>query len=313
MDIVKLKSQIKSGKLDNLYIFVGEEIGLMNLYIAKMNEQPHRVDAVSGIWKKLTSRGLGGQKGFYVVRDDKEFLQAEKVWSTADKMIRYGTLVLLYTNLDKRSRFYKTFEDRIVTFDKMTRPQLVKFVLSQFPERFQVNEEKAEYLCEACNDDYTQIQNEIDKLTRLMTSADGIFYQIGFRRMVDEVVRAPKYADVFSMANHVMQYKSIKAVEQMQFLLDNGESGIGMITVLYNNFRNAVQVLSSVESAKEISEKYGIHIAAVTNILNNFDYSMDGAIRAMRILQDAESGIKSGKYDENKAPMIALCRILNLE
>ena len=307
MDIVKLKSQIKSGKLDNLYVFVGEEIGLMNLYIGKMCSEAHRVESVAGVWKRLTSRGLGGGKNFYVVRDDKEFLQAEKVWSTAEKMIRYGTLVLLYTSLDKRSRFYKEFESRIVTFDKMTRPQLIKFVISQFP--FEVTEEQADYLCEACNDDYTQIGNEIDKLCRIRAM---VTHQ-SFQRTVDEIVRAPKYADTFSMANNVMQYNGKKAVEQMQFLIENGESGIGMITVLYNNFRNAVQVLSSTESAKEISEKYGIHIAAVSNILNNFDYSLEGAIRAMRILQDAESGIKSGKYAEDKAPMIALCRILNLE
>ena len=307
MDIVKLKSQIKSGKLDNLYVFVGEEIGLMNLYIGKMCSEAHRVESVAGVWKRLTSRGLGGGKNFYVVRDDKEFLQAEKVWSTAEKMIRYGTLVLLYTSLDKRSRFYKEFESRIVTFDKMTRPQLIKFVISQFP--FEVTEEQADYLCEACNDDYTQIGNEIDKLCRIRAM---VTHQ-SFQKTVDEIVRAPKYADTFSMANNVMQYNGKKAVEQMQFLIENGESGIGMITVLYNNFRNAVQVLSSTESAKEISEKYGIHIAAVSNILNNFDYSLDGAIRAMRILQDAESGIKSGKYAEDKAPMIALCRILNLE
>ena len=52
MDIVKLKSQIKSGKLDNLYVFVGEEIGLMNLYISKMSDEAHRVDSVAGVWKR---------------------------------------------------------------------------------------------------------------------------------------------------------------------------------------------------------------------------------------------------------------------
>ena len=308
MDIVKLKSQIKSGKLDNIYVFVGEEIGLMNLYIGKMCEEAHRVDTVAGVWKRLTSRGLGGEKSFYVVRDDKEFLQAEKVWSVADKMIRYGTLVLLYTNLDKRSRFYKAMESPIVTLEKMTRQQLINFVSKQ--SSFGVSEGELDYLCEACNDDYTQIQNEIDKLSRVW---DDMRKHSSFREVVDNLVRAPKYADTFSMANNVMQYNGKKAVEQMQFLLDNGESGIGMITVLYNNFRNAVQVLSAAGTAKEISEQYGIHIAAVSNIMNNFDYSKDGALRAMRILQDAESGIKNGKYAEDKAPMIALCKILNLD
>ena len=308
MDIVKLKSQIKSGKLDNIYVFVGEEIGLMNLYIGKMCEEAHRVDTVAGVWKRLTSRGLGGGKAFYVVRDDKEFMQAEKVWSVADKMIRYGTLVLLYTNLDKRSRFYKALEPHIVTFEKMTRQQLINFVSKQ--SSFGVSEDELDYLCEACNDDYTQIQHEIDKLSRVWKDMQQHY---SFRASVDYLVRAPKYADVFSMANNVMQYNGKKAVEQMQFLLDNGESGIGMITVLYNNFRNAVQVLSAAGTAKEISEQYGIHIAAVSNILNNFDYSKDGAMRAMRILQDAESGIKNGKYAEDKAPMIALCKILNLD
>lgn len=311
MDIVKLKSQIKSGKLDNLYVFVGEEIGLMNLYISKMSSEAHRVDSAAGVWKRLTSRGLGKGKPFYVVRDDKEFMQAEKVWTTAEKMIKYGTLVLLYTSLDKRGRFYKAMEEHMVVFDKMTRHQLVNFVMKKFP--FEIREDQADYLCEACNDDYTQIENELDKLVRLMSGGEGYPARMKFKQTVDEVVRAPKYADTFSMANHVIQYNGKKAVEQMQFLLDNGESGIGMITVLYNNFRNAVQVLSAGGTAKEISEKYGIHVASVSNILNNFNYSIDGAIKAMRILQDAESGIKSGKYVEDKAPMIALCKILNLE
>ena len=310
MDIVKLKSQIKSGALDNIYVFVGEEIGLMNLYIEKMCSSAHRVESVAGVWKRLTSRGLSKEKPFYVVRDDKEFLQAEKVWSVADRMIRYGTLVLLYTNLDKRSRFYKEFEPHIVVFDKMTKRQLVNFITNSFG--FPISENEAEYLCEACNDDYTQLQNEMDKLTRLIENTDAL-KRGSIKALIDEVVRAPKYADVFSMSNHVMQYRGAKAVEQMQFLIDNGESGIGMITVLYNNFRNAVQVLSSSSSAKEISERYGIHIAAVSNILNNFDYSVKGAMKAMAILQEAEAGIKNGKYTENKAPMIALCRILNLE
>ncbi len=311
MDLVTLKSQIKSGKLDNLYVFVGEEIGLMNLYISKMSDEAHRVDSVAGVWKRLISRGFGKGKTFYVVRDDKEFMQAEKVWATAEKMIKYGTLVLLYTSLDKRGRFYKAMEEHMVVFDKMTRHQLVNFVIKEFP--FEVTEQQADYLCEACNDDYTQISNEIDKLVRLMSGGQGFLNRVGFKKTVDEVVRAPKYADTFSMANHVIQHDIEKAVEQMQFLLDNGESGIGMITVLYNNFRNAVQVLSARGTAKEISEKYGIHVAAVSNILNNFDYSIDGAIKAMRILQDAESGIKNGKYAEDRAPMIALCKILNLE
>ncbi len=309
MDLVKLKSQIKSGNLDNFYIFVGEEIGLMNLYIDKMCKEVRRVDSVASVWKRLTSRGLGKSSGFFVVRDDKEFVQSEKVWETAEKMIRYGTLVLLYTNLDKRSRFFKAFEDRIVEFNKMTRPQLVHFITKTADST--LNEREAEYLCEACGDDYTQIVNEIDKIRRLREC--GRFSKVPFNDIVDEVVRTPRYADTFSMANKVMQYKGTAAVKQMQYLLDNGESGIGIITVLYNNFRNAVQVLSASGSSKEIADKYGIHPAAVTNILNNFNYSVDGAIRAMRILQDAESGIKTGKYSEDTAPMVALCKILNLD
>lgn len=311
MDLVTLKSQIKTKKLDNFYIFVGDEIGLMNLYIGKMNSNAHRVDSVAGVWKKLVSRNLGGGKPFYVVRDDKEFMQAEKIWATAEKQIRYGTLVLLYTSSDKRSRFYKAFEDRIVTFDKMTRPQLARFIEKSIT--FKATEDEIEYLCEACNDDYTQIQNEIDKLTRLIDGYDEVTKGASLKQIIDQVVRAPKYADTFSMANNVMQYKPQKAVEQMQFLLDNGESGIGMITVLYNNFRNALMVFSCSGSAKEISEQTGIHVAAVSNILNNFEYTDSQAIRAMRILQEAESGIKNGKYAENRAPLIALVKILNLE
>lgn len=304
MDIVKLKSQIKKKELDNFYIFVGEEIGLMNLYLEKMSENILRVDNLAGVWKRLTSRGLGKDKPFYVVRDDKEFIQSEKIWSTAKSSIKYGTVVLLYTSLDKRSRFYKAFEDSIVVFDKMTQAQLVNFITK---DKLGLSEKEAEYLCEACNNDYTQITLELDKLNRVGITNERI------EDVIDEIVKAPKYADTFAMANNVIQYNAQKAMTQMQYLLDNGESGIGMITVLYNNFRAAVQVLCESGSSKEISERTGLNPYTVSNILNNFDYSLDGAEKALGILQDAESGIKTGKYDEDKAPLIALCKILNLE
>ena len=129
MELVELNKQLRTNVIGNFYIFVGEEIGLQNVYLKQFGEY-RRVDAVSEVLSKLTARGFGFNKGIkevYVVRDDLEFLTNKHLAKNIKQLekAKLGTLVLQITNANKKSAWYKTLKDYVVEFNKLTPTQLI--------------------------------------------------------------------------------------------------------------------------------------------------------------------------------------------
>ena len=77
MKLPELKEHITKSKLLPLYIFTGEEVAIMDIYLQKMGEivgNLKRVDSVSSIYGKMQNHSFASKNSCYVVRDDKEYL-----------------------------------------------------------------------------------------------------------------------------------------------------------------------------------------------------------------------------------------------
>ena len=87
MTVGEVKKQIKDKKPLSFYIFTGEELEVMNIYVKKIAEvagaNVNRADTLSSVFSKVQSRSMFSQKTCFVIRDDKEFLSAENVWENA--------------------------------------------------------------------------------------------------------------------------------------------------------------------------------------------------------------------------------------
>ncbi len=71
ISLVQLKKDIKNNTLDNFYIFEGEEIGILNMYINQMGKTIIRADEVENIWRRLTTSSISMESGLvFVVRGD---------------------------------------------------------------------------------------------------------------------------------------------------------------------------------------------------------------------------------------------------
>ena len=219
MELIELNRAIMEHNLDNFYIFTGEEINLMNLYLNQIGDN-ERVDTVLEIWSKLTSTGKFTKPKFktYVVRDDMEFAKDEKAWSNISK-IKNGRLVLLYTDIKKTTKFYKHFKDIIVEFKHLTTAQLYHQLQQNPKYAIIVNADKniLEYFIESCNNDLNTIDNEVDKYTRLKDS--GVVTAFNKNTIDMLIIPDPKY-NVFQLIDLIMA-QDIRAVEVLQYLVDH--------------------------------------------------------------------------------------------
>ena len=71
-NLMDLMSDIRENNLKPFYIFIGEEIGLMNVYLGHINLNVIRESSVLTTLPSLTQRSLIASNRVYAVRDDKD-------------------------------------------------------------------------------------------------------------------------------------------------------------------------------------------------------------------------------------------------
>lgn len=305
MELVELNRQLRSGTYGNFYIFVGDEIGLQNVYLKQFGEYK-RVDTVSEILSKLTAKGFGFNKGakeVYVVRDDLDFLTNKHLEENIKQLekAKLGTLIIQITNANKKAAWYKTWNYYVVEFKKLTSTQLIHQI-----QHYNLTDNQAtlKYFVSACNNDYTTSLNEIDKYTRLHDA--GVYETFSIDTLLD--MMPPKYDyTVFDFIDLVMQH-DMKAVHVMDLLLEQNQNPLGILSLLYQNISKAILVVGH-KGQQGITEKTGLPYWQIKKILNNTRISPGGLLASIRFIQQYDNGIKSGKYD----PEVGLqCCILNI-
>ena len=130
MNLQELQKQIIDNKIDNLYIFLGEEIAIQKIYINKIAEiknlEIQYIEEYKQIHNSLKVQDLFNTKKLYVILDDVDITKQEKVWEEINP--NENIIIFKYNNLDKRNKFYKQFENKIVEFNKLSDEVLIKYI-----------------------------------------------------------------------------------------------------------------------------------------------------------------------------------------
>lgn len=295
VNLMEFMTHIKEDRLLPFYIFTGEEIGLMNVYLAKMKTPVKRESSVASILRPLTQRSIVANDKVFAVRDDKDFLSTESRWKSLED-IKYGTLILLYTKIDGRSKFLKQFSDHVVQFDRMTTTQL----MNHFSKKFKVPANLLKQVIELCDRDYSRIENELDKISRV---------QLPTEEAVDSLIHKDLQFEVFEAVDSVIRYEPQRAFEYVQTLIATHDNVLGFLTLLYNNFAAASRILG-MENAKEST--VNVKQFTINKIKSNFNYTLNSAFEGMTIIGDIVEGIKTGLYTDVVGVQICLLKIFNL-
>lgn len=303
MELVELNRAIREHNLDNFYVFTGEEINLMNLYLRQLGDYK-RVDTVLEVWSKLTNTGKFAKPEFktYVVRDDIDFLKNEKAWNNISK-IKNGRLVLLYTDIKKTTKFYKHFKDIIVEFKHLTTAQLYHQLQQNPKYAIIANTDKniLEYFIESCNNDLNTIDNEVDKYTRLKDS--GVVTAFNKNTIDTLIIPDPKY-NIFQLIDLVMA-QDIRAVEVLQYLVDHEPNLLAILTLLYQNIRRAILVAGNNDY-----NKTGLPYWQYKKIKEQCKIPPNNLLSCLRTIQEYDAGIKRGKYTQVEGIQSCVLKLL---
>lgn len=297
MTIQDIQKQIISKQLDNVYIFVGEEIAIEKIYINKLAQindmQIEYVDSYTQIKNRLKSTNLFNETKLYVVIDDNEFTKAELIWGQLDYLESPNIIVFKYNTLDKRSKFYKHYENKIVEFNKLSDDVLTHYIQKEI----NLSGENCKKLIDICGNNYNQILLEIDKLkniegTGLNYFNDKFIYlerQGAFHKEISDIT--------FEFVDKVLKRK-IKSVFELQKQLHQiDESNIKLLSLLYTGFKTVLLIQSC--KSNDICKTTGLQYYQVKYNQDKVNiYSTNELVCILKLIQYIEESIKIGTIDE---------------
>lgn len=304
MNLTQVKQNIQTGNFSPVYIFTGEELGVMDIYISQISKASKKTVAYMDTFKQVFSVVNGqsvvqSEGHVYIVRDDKEVLENVKIWEILNNAGWKDIVILIFTSLDKRTSFYKRYKDSICVFEPLEDTVLVKYIKKAIP----LSDKNCQTLIEVCEHSYSRIMLEIDKIKGYTLgmgyTLDDKVYNHVLRELLDNgAIYKPAQDSIFLWSDAVMYRNREQAFQYTEDCFASGEAVLTMVTVLYNNVKQTLQVQSF--EGSDITRSTGLtgwQVQCVKKFLNN--YSTGELLDAMELLREMEMGIKMGKIEES--------------
>ena len=302
MTVQELKKLIKENAIPNFLIFTGDEWKVQEVYIkqiAKVKDlSVFHAEDIDEVWKELKARTLFGKDTLYILRDDKELLHNEKIYSKLDDVLKDNMLILQLTSVDKRLRMIKQYNNSIVEFEALNEAILKQYIQKEIA----LNDRNCEKLMEVTSYNYGHCLLEIDKIKKCMsgTDADDMPNDIFEMMLADGTIYIPPKEALWDFIKVFLQNKPFKAYELYQDLKELNTPTFAILSNLYNNARAIFQVQTC--KSDNIEKSTGLTSWQIRNAkecvgrLSNRDLAV-----LMRLIQKVETDIKTGKLDEEIA------------
>ena len=302
MEVQELKRLIKDDNIPNFLIFTGDEWKIQQEYIKQIAKVKKLsisyAEGIDAVWDELKAQSLFGSDVLYVLRDDKELMANEKIYSRLNDVLRNNMLVLELTSVDNRLKIIKTYKDSIVEFNALKSDILKRYIQREID----LSDRNCNILMEICDYNYGRCLLEIDKIKRYVNylgpapTQDGVFQKL----LEDGAIYIPPRDTIWEFIKAFLQNKPKVAYELYQDLKGLETPTLSIISNLYNNAKQVLQVQTC--TSKDISKSTGLiswQIRNAKECINRFS-TRDLEI-LLRWLQRIERDIKTGFLDEKIA------------
>lgn len=309
MNIAELKKDMKANNLAGLYIFTGEEIYIRNLYIEQIVDLGFiwkELPTVAELFKSVGTTKLIQKPTLYVIRDDMDFIKQDStVW---DKLVAWvnnsvNKVILIYNNIDKRNKFFKTFEENTVKFEKLSETVLLKYAQKETD----ISRENALDLIHRCDSNFNLCLLELNKVI-MFSLSNNISIDEAYRKCcADRIVLDLPKESLEKYITAVMNKDFSLAIEISNDFDFTEEPPLKILAFLYNSFEALFAVVAYESGLSLKKNESGANFWAVKNAeIFGMKWQIKQVRDMMDFIQFLESGIKMGMVSADAAiPMLS--------
>ena len=314
MKVSELKNLILNKDIPNFLIFTGEEWKVQEIYINKIADlldTRYYADTFSEIFEKVTKPTFIKNRVLYIVRDDKDVMTNEKVQDQLDNgLMGDNVLIFLLSSVDKRTKFYKRYKDSLIEFERLETAVLRRYIKHECT----LSDKNCDLLISICENDYGRILLEIDKIKRYAQAYPEEFDDVGFdtyyKRLVEDgTIYEPPYDAIFDLVDAILDRKVNRTFNLLEQSYAVGEATMVMLSVLYNNAKAVLQVQTY--QGNNLSKATGLNGFSIKNAKKHVGkYKEKELIYILQLIQKIESGIKTGRMEDEFAMQYLLTHIM---
>lgn len=306
MTIEDIKKQIREKSFDKFYIFTGPEQYAQKVYINKMADSTGYsvmyADSISSIYSKLHNRTMIAKPFIYVLLDDKSILSSDNLQAeiTANKLTTDDIIVLILTSVDKRTKFYKLFKDKMIDFEHMKPLILKKYIKKEVD----LSDSRCASLADICDCDLGRIYLELDKIKRYKiscneditkpTMTDDLAYD---HLIKDGTIYVPPKDAIFDFVDAVLRRQIKLTYNLLEQCYAVGEANMVLLSVLYTNIKQTLQVQSCYST--DVVKSTGLtawQVKCAKERMGN--YTNGELVYMLKLIRDIEKKIKTGIIED---------------
>lgn len=311
MNIADVKVDIKNKKIRPYYIFAGDEIEIQRIYINKiaevLNYQVIRADCIADVWSSIITPTLFDEPCVYVVRDDKDLTQNETLQRQIENSNLNGNIIInLITTVDKRTKWYKANSDKIVLFERLNTDMLIKYCQREIA----LNKRNCERLIAICENDYSRILLEIDKIKSFMTylperECNKVFEQF----IADGTIAVPPQDAIFDLVDAILKRQICRVYDLLEQCYAVGEANMVILSVLFTNTKQVLQVQTCESS--DIAKSTGLTAWQIKCAKERCGYYYEDELKGILwLIQRIKREILTGGIDDDISVKYLLAVIL---
>ena len=315
MKLPDLQKQIVSKNIDRVLLLFGEEVAIMDIYLDKIYKATggdvFRFDSVKEAYAKLVQRRITtGASRVFVVRDDKDFLKADKEWAKVFAAAESGAdyLILIYSSMDRRSKFFKQNQEKLCEFEKLSSSILASYIDKLLPG---MTKDEKEQFAQVCECSYSRILLEADKVKHF-SKVSGLDHGVAFRELLKQGVIYQPIGDItFLFTDAILTRNRRDTAKYLQQAKAIGESEILTLSVLYNGFKQILMVQGLGKDQSEPCKRTGLTPWQVKMAKEKQGhYSIPELVNILKVIRFVEKGIKTGAVDADIAVEYVIVNIM---
>lgn len=323
----ELKSQIKSCKLNNLYLLYGEEKYLISHYTSKLidvaldgtindfNFKKFKASDISvdSLEESIEVLPFLSSKKCVVVSDLEiekfNVTEIKKLKEIVSKIPETTILIISQSNIEasiykssKWNSFTKLVEKHgnAVNFKKLSRLSLEKQIINWARKlNLNISQNTVEKLIEYCGDDLLNLRSELEKLSAFADNGEITEDDI------ELLVSKKAEANVFDLTKAVSQNNYDRALKILHVLLEKKEEPVAILSLLASNYIDMYRVKVAKNSGvptNKIAELFDykrkeFRLNLASKACDN--YSLKDLRKYISFLKEIDLKLKSSK-DDNK-------------
>lgn len=186
-----------------IYIFCGNDYETIktkyDLLLEAQNLRSVTFESVKDMCAYIYNKPLISQNMAYCARYDNDFFSAEVAWQSILDTAKANTIILIYGELDKRSKFYKFFSDFIIDFREEETNYAFAFVDEFCLGNFKKALEVAEHIdAKDSIGVLSMLYNKLRKIIQIKATPKGVKISANTGLKDNEVYFNRKFLEVYS-------------------------------------------------------------------------------------------------------------------